>query len=229
MIAGAEKCRCKLRPEKSWIHASGRGFDSRHLHQFRLTRTEVLPGPGSGGRGIGRRFGPIRFPGGAETRLGDRVGPPGCDDLEEAGRELIAGDLGVVYVVDVELDEDQFVHSSTKIAVGSPVTGLWILEQVEGHHKELMAGGQTAAGVLELLVDFPSLVAKPAQLDLELVFGPPRLADELKQAVLLFIELAEAIGQQLPGRGQARQLGFEQRIQLRADLLLKFAGSRTVL
>jgi len=32
VIAGAENRRSRLRPEKTWFHADGRGFDSRHLH-----------------------------------------------------------------------------------------------------------------------------------------------------------------------------------------------------
>jgi hypothetical protein len=32
VIAGAEKRRDRLRPEKTWFTADGRGFDSRHLH-----------------------------------------------------------------------------------------------------------------------------------------------------------------------------------------------------
>jgi len=32
MTAGAEKSARRLRPEKPWFLAEGRGFDSRHLH-----------------------------------------------------------------------------------------------------------------------------------------------------------------------------------------------------
>jgi hypothetical protein len=37
VIAGAEKGRSRLRPEKPWTHADGRGFDSRHLHDTTST------------------------------------------------------------------------------------------------------------------------------------------------------------------------------------------------
>jgi len=37
---GAEKIQSALHPEKSWFIVSGRGFDSRHLHERPVCRGE---------------------------------------------------------------------------------------------------------------------------------------------------------------------------------------------
>jgi hypothetical protein len=44
VIAGAEKTHSKLHPEKPWFCVSGRGFDSRHLHNGVFAK---LRGPSS--------------------------------------------------------------------------------------------------------------------------------------------------------------------------------------
>lgn len=51
--AGAEKIISRLRPEKPWFTAVGRGFDSRHLHLSGST-------PESGCRRLSRTAGPLQ-------------------------------------------------------------------------------------------------------------------------------------------------------------------------
>jgi hypothetical protein len=141
VTAGAEKLVSRLRPEKPWFDAEGRGFDSRHLHHPGLTRTPLVEGgveevrewSAIDGALLDGEGAVVAFEGSVEMGVA-----AGVDECVERVGEGLSGDLwALVVVVEVEAGEDGPVEYLAGARRGVLVELVGVFEQIEGGEEPL--------------------------------------------------------------------------------------------